>query len=78
MITHIDRPTKQKISTLWDKPSNEDLQRYSELVNCRLHNFSLPNDILNPFVTTTNMIWILILSKVIWDCLVKSANEYSW
>jgi len=36
MNTDIDRPTKRKISIVWDKASNEDLQRYSELVNHRL------------------------------------------
>ena len=42
MSSHIDRPTKRKISIVWDKASNEDLQRYSELVNHRLQGVYTP------------------------------------
>ena len=56
------------ISIVWNKASNEDLQRYSEVVNHRLQDISLPDDIVHctePFATTTNMIWILIARQFV-------------
>ena len=76
LITHIDRPTKRKISIVWNKASNEDLQRYSELVNHRLQDISLPDDIVHytePF-RHNHQHDLDNHCKAICDCLVQSAN----
>ena len=76
VITHIDRPTKRKISIVWNKVSNEDLQRYSELVNHRLQDISLPDDIVHctePFCLN-HQHDLDIHCKAICNCLVQSAN----
>ena len=77
MNTHIDRPTKRKISIVWDKASNEDLQRYSELVNHRLQDISLPDDIVNCTepLCHNHQHDLDTHCKAICDCLVQSANE---
>ena len=62
---------------MWDKASNEDLQRYSELVNHGLQDISLPDDIVNrtePFCHNHKHD-LDTHCKAFCDCLVQSANE---
>ena len=76
MIIYIDRLTKWKISNVWNKASNVDLQWYSELVNHRLQDISLPNDIVHctePFCHN-HQHDLDTHCKAICDCLVQSAN----
>ena len=76
LITHTDRPTQRKISIVWNKASNEDLQRYSELVNHRLQDISLSDDIVHctePFCHK-HQHDLDTHCKAICDCLVQSAN----
>jgi len=58
----------RKISIVWNKGSNEDLQRYSELVNRRLQDISLPDDIVHctePFCLNHQHYWIFIVKQFV-------------